>query len=113
MNKKTAVTKHGEVEYETVECSSCGNKTPKEKAEQFVIGEPTSTRVWEHSGNKKFEFDLDSLKEGWACEFCKESPASYPTKDGNKDETMYNAQEIWIAVGIAFFLGLIVAVVLL
>jgi len=58
MPTKTAETVHGSVEYETVECASCGNETVVDDAKDFQIGD----------------------REGKACEHCyKEGPISFPT----------------------------------
>jgi len=59
MPTQTAETVHGSVEYETVECASCGNETVKDDAKDFQIGD----------------------REGKACEHCyKEGPISFPEK---------------------------------
>jgi len=61
--KQTAVTAHGEVEYEVVKCDSCGNMVLPENTAEFTIGD----------------------REGVACEHCvDEGPASFPGSTYNK-----------------------------
>jgi hypothetical protein len=63
-----AVTEHGSVEYEVVECSSCGMNTTKEHAQRFLIGEMKGEKRWgfEHEVN----FETGTVVKGWACQHC-------------------------------------------
>lgn len=67
--KRKATTVHGEVEYEVVECSSCGNEVAKEDAKRFVIGDQTKKTDW--GGLSTTEYHFNNEQEGWACEYCR------------------------------------------
>jgi len=57
---RQAATVHGEVEYEVVECDSCGAEIPADEANDFTIGD----------------------REGVACDLCvEEGPSGFPTSD--------------------------------
>lgn len=75
-NQRKAVTAHGEVPYETVECDSCGNEVAKDDAEKFVIGDHIHTDKWSHKGD---ELEFKNYRTGWACEYCKGDPAGFPS----------------------------------
>ena len=60
---KTVVTTK---EVEMVECSSCGQDIEKEEAHYFMIR------------NSKCKDDCIGQTNGWACEYCVESPISFP-----------------------------------
>jgi len=63
MPTKTAETVHGSIEYQTIECDSCGNETVVDDAKDFQIGD----------------------REGKACEHCYQNgPISFPEKVKNK-----------------------------
>jgi len=77
---ETAMTQHGEVEYEVVECASCGNDVSKEDAQDFLIGDITSTGGY-HSSNK---YTVECATTGYACPVCADSdsdvgPIGFPT----------------------------------
>lgn len=76
MPTRAATTAHGEVEYETVECSSCGNEIPKDEASRFIIGDCAGVDKWSHRGD---EWEFTSYRTGWACPYCRDDPAGYPT----------------------------------
>jgi ribosomal protein S26 len=71
MTRTKTVVKTEEVEIEIVECSSCGQEIPKDKAHEFEI---------------KGKNEADSLtgvkagvgSHGWACDYCVETQISFP-----------------------------------
>ena len=65
-----AVTAHGEVDYETVTCDSCGSEVMKRDARRFVIGDLKATDYWSHKNTKEFHFDSGDYATGWACSYC-------------------------------------------
>lgn len=76
---QTVATAHGEVEYETVECTSCGNQVAKKDALVFVIGDLESSERYRGLEKHRFTFETDRVSYGWACEYCRETgPARYP-----------------------------------
>jgi hypothetical protein len=76
---ETATTAHGEVEYEVVECSSCGQKIREEDAVRFVVGELNDKKSYTHG--ERYNFNPQTVNEGWACDICREDPAGFPTTD--------------------------------
>lgn len=70
MPTKTAETIHGSVEYETVECSSCGQEIAKEDALVFAIGRGKKER---YGGVK-----IKAKKQGYACDHCADNPIAFP-----------------------------------
>ena len=74
--KREATTVHGTVAYETVTCDSCGNEVAKEDAERFVIGEVKSERATCGA----YQIRFTHHREGWACPYCRDDPAGYPTR---------------------------------
>jgi ribosomal protein S26 len=106
---KTATTAHGEVEYETVTCDSCGNEAAKAEASKFVMMHSMrDTTTWSHDGGYK-EFEVYNYTEGWACKYCTQSPASYPqdTRFSWFKKQWEQRPEIVtiIALAIAYFVG--------
>jgi hypothetical protein len=68
MSKNKAATAHGEVEYETVTCDSCGTEVIESDAMSFQIG----TQL-----DKKYSRDV--YVTGHACQHCADvGPAAYP-----------------------------------
>lgn len=66
---KTAQTVHGEVQYETVECSSCGEEVAKDEAFEFEMRKDVDG-IYRSKVNRK----------GWACEYCaNEGPINFPS----------------------------------
>ena len=96
----TAHTTHGEVTYELVECSSCGNDVPKENAQRFVIGE------YSKKFGRKIQFDMDNVITGWACEYCHDHPTSFP-------RSAFTDSKIVVSViASAFIIGLFIGILL-
>jgi len=74
-NDNTAVTAHGEIEYETVTCDSCGNDVLEEDAYHFAIG------GYKEKFGGEVRFKERNTTLGWACEYCHETgPIGYPTQ---------------------------------
>jgi hypothetical protein len=66
------VTEHGEVEYKTKECTSCGNKVVEEEAYVAIIGDVKNRRY--RSGQGEYEFTLNSdYYKAPLCPYCAES----------------------------------------
>jgi len=65
-----AITEHGSVEYEVVECDSCGMDTTKESAQRFYIGEVKETEDWHYLNHIDVKFTKDTVRKGWACQHC-------------------------------------------
>ncbi len=73
--KRKVETIHGEVEYKTVECCSCGNKVRKETASYFVVGDKRKKR----SRYDYWRIDMNSFTDGWCCSQCRENgPIGFP-----------------------------------
>lgn len=70
--REVVPTAHGEVEYEVVECYSCGARVAKEDAERFAIG------GFDGETFNSYKFDSDRSTLGWACGYCVEDPISFP-----------------------------------
>lgn len=68
-------TAHGEIEYETVECVSCGEEVAKNNTSDVVIGEISEKR--EYSWGNKYRFESGET-HGYACEYCKDDPVKFP-----------------------------------
>lgn len=102
--KKTAVTVHGPVEYETVTCDSCGEETMKNEAERFVIGGFDCTKYGDH------RFDVDNSTLGWICPYCvTEEPASFPTKiDTELDNIDRMILLCWFVFNVVWSLGIVI-----
>lgn len=75
MPTREAVTAHGEVTYETVECDSCGHELPKEEARDIVVGDLQGVDRWAHMGD---EFEFKNYRRGYVCQFCEDDPAGFP-----------------------------------
>jgi len=69
-----AVTAHGEVEYETVECDSCESEVMKSEAKRIVVGDLKDTVHWSHKSTKEFHFDNSTYATGWVCQYCSDGP---------------------------------------
>lgn len=75
--KQVAGTVFGDVEYEIVTCSSCGQEELKDEAHQFVIGNVKRKRS--RFSYYRFEFHDGSWTSGWACRNCADdSPVGFP-----------------------------------
>lgn len=72
-----AQTIHGSIEYEVVECDSCGQTTRKENAKRFIIGDiEKTTGILYSSGGYRV---TGKTADGWACETCyNEGPIRFP-----------------------------------
>jgi len=66
---KTIHHEHGTTEVEIVECSSCGEQTPKTEAHEFIIKGQKEVGSIAHAGVGS---------HGWACEYCVETQISFP-----------------------------------
>lgn len=100
---RTTPTAHGEVDYKTVTCSSCGEEVPKESAARFIVSNDWESK-WATGFNDKttYQFGTTDMKRGWACEYCKEQdPIGYPQKDhiGSTDSAI--TKERLIVLGIS------------
>jgi len=107
--QQKTVTAHGEVEYETVECDSCGNIIPKEDGKRFVIGEFNRKDSWTHKGD---ELEFESYRMGWCCPFCETDPAGFPnTRMGGWFLDLHPAVQwaIAVALGVLLLAGLSIA----
>lgn len=69
-DRQTTPTAYGDVEYETVECDSCGNDVLKKDASTFVVGECTSQR--DRYTGKQFRFKDSDCATGWICPYCRD-----------------------------------------
>ena len=70
MSKNKAATAHGEVEYETVTCDSCGIEVVESDAVEFQIGEDLDKR-----------YSRDVHISGYACRHCADvGPAGFPER---------------------------------
>ena len=79
--KQKAETVHGEVEYDVVECSSCGSEIMEKDAHRFVVAKDPTRTDWSERGYIEYRFhDHKDYAEGYACEFCREGPAAYPDR---------------------------------
>lgn len=81
--ERTTLTPQGdEVNYETVTCSSCDNEVAKQNATRFVMGDVHKKQEWRTLGHIDYEFKTGTIREGWACEYCRdEGPISLPTEN--------------------------------
>ncbi|SIR99934.1 hypothetical protein SAMN05421858_5080 [Haladaptatus litoreus] len=81
--KQKTTTVHGDVEYETVECSSCGNEVAKSQACYFVIGEKTNHLRSRNRVNFK-----NGYITGWACQYCADGPVGFPEAGSVRERVM-------------------------
>jgi len=65
---QTATTVHGEVEYEVVNCDSCGNEVAKNDAKTILIGNYHGKKNWTHEDY--VEWYLADADKGWICPYC-------------------------------------------
>lgn len=80
-------TGEGEVEYETVICTSCGDEVAKQNCTNVIVGDITDERHWSF-GKHKYTFRDDRPAEGWLCEYCHEEPAAYPQNKSSKNKSL-------------------------
>jgi hypothetical protein len=65
------MTAHGTVEYETVECSSCGVEIRKDDASAFAVGD-------EFGSQYRSKIVVENYVTGWVCEQCRSAPVAFP-----------------------------------
>ena len=75
--RETAVTVHGEVEYETVECVSCGESVAAEHTTSVIVGDVSHIKHWSHTADE-YQFG-NGMDRGKLCEYCRDDPAAYPS----------------------------------
>jgi len=97
--RETAVTIHGEVEYATVECSSCGETVAAEHATSVIVGDVTNIESWGHQPDQ-YEFG-NGKERGKICEYCRDDPAAYPS--GRVFDALSSARAL--ATAALFILG--------
>lgn len=68
--KRVAKTHLGEVEYDTVECSSCEQEMLEEDAKRVVVGELQNQKTLSYKSTVKCEFSQSGFLIGWLCEHC-------------------------------------------
>ena len=73
---ETIHTAYGDVEVETVECSSCGDKLPESDAKRFYTGKVKKTRDWSHE--YEVNFYPTQYRRGWVCPYCEDDPVAFP-----------------------------------
>lgn len=80
MGTKTQPTAHGEIEYETVECDSCGTELLKDEAFGFIVFDQDKlkkSRSWNHF--HEWNVYDGGYKTGWACPYCYDAaPVDFP-----------------------------------
>jgi len=77
-DRKTVATPHGEVEYETVVCDSCGSETRKDDAYRFLLISELK-RESSRLDHDEFEVYTSDYTDGWACPYCADAdPVDYP-----------------------------------
>jgi len=110
---KTATTAHGEVKYETIECESCGNEAAKSEASRFIMmHDIRDTTTWLHDGGYK-EFEVYDYTEGWACQYCTNSPASFPENNRfSRFKKQLELQSVLTILSSLAFVWILVLVVL-
>jgi hypothetical protein len=73
MSTQKAITQHGEVEYETVKCDSCGNEVVEGEELSYVIGEIRSSSYWSHKNEYEINFNEAGFDTGNLCPHCAEA----------------------------------------
>jgi hypothetical protein len=107
---EVSVTAHGEIQYETVTCSSCGSTVPEEDAKRFVIGDVVGITHWGALEKREYKFDTSNYQEGWACKYCRNDDViDFPLKSVRNPSVL---KLLGIAVALAFFSGLLLGGVL-
>lgn len=106
MSKQTTPTVHGDVEYETVECDSCGNELAKESADRLIVGDVDRIRT---SDYRPDEIRFNSYTLGWVCPYCNSDPASFPDPDAPTTAAFYTGA----LFGLVASLVIVVLIVLL
>lgn len=112
-SKQKTVTAHGEIEYETVECSSCGNDVMKEKAKGFIVYDQDKVkRTHDRLGHYEWEIYDGGYITGWACPYCAEEPLSFPEKKLRDVLENGGAKMTFVFFMIFLFLGLILGMMI-
>lgn len=79
--KEAAITAHGDVEYEVVECANCDTELLPEEAVQVTIGEVAGRQYWSHK--RQTEVSVKGKPTYRAlCEYCAESNLDYGGSTG-------------------------------
>lgn len=82
---RTVLTEHGEIDYETVGCDSCGAEVVKEDAFRFLLIEQEGIREVEEWANfTVWKVENGGHATGYACPLCAESdggPIDYPSPE--------------------------------
>lgn len=76
---RTAYTEHGEIEYEVVECVSCGQEVAKEDAGTMIIsdGKIRNKHNWSHNNYVDLELYGD-VDIGPICKHCQDTDNATP-----------------------------------
>lgn len=108
---RTATTAHGDVDYETVDCTSCENEVAKTDAQRFITGDVVEYHHWSHKNTKQYELDSQTVSTGWVCEYCREDPAQYPSK--GRFTFNVSTEAAWaLAFALIFSFGMVGAILL-
>jgi len=76
---ESITTEHGRIEYETVDCDSCGAEVAKEDADRFVVIHDLRDKS-DWTGYTQYE--CHDATDGWICPYCADSgPTDTPDKD--------------------------------
>ena len=76
---ESITTEHGRIEYETVDCDSCGAEVAKEDADRFVVIHDLRD---EHDWTDYTQYECHDATDGWICPYCADSgPLDVPDKD--------------------------------
>ena len=70
MSTQKAITQHGEIEYETVECDSCENDMMEGDEITYVLGEIKKSDYWSHKEEFELRFDKNNFYKGSLCPYC-------------------------------------------
>ena len=86
MSTETAVTEHGEVSYETVECTTCDNTVAKEDANDVIVGDIQSKTSYSHNSYTKFKIS-DGYKRGYLCSICSDAETVQIDRSNNLEDS--------------------------
>lgn len=76
---ESITTEHGRIEYETVDCDSCGAEVAKKDADRFVVIHDLKSK---YSYTRYNEYKVRDGSDGWICPYCADSgPIDTPDKD--------------------------------
>lgn len=107
MPTEKAITVYGEVDYETVECSSCETEVLKEEAQRFVVGDVRRHKSLDNRGIETYAFKKGTVRDGWACEFCVDDPAGFPGADILPELSKQEWMEMFALVWALIFMGIL------